>query len=138
MVIAEGSHTDHGLSEELLRWLCARFAGRAEFFIETIEVPKQFGPMPCGIYGPSVGDEPVTDGFMAQRPGRRYESHLVKRPTRPTRVLTVVAGPSGDKPCVLYTAYAGPQAPQEPADPRCRDLEASTAFWRDHALCAES
>lgn len=36
--------------------------------------------------------------------------------------------------CVLYTAFGGPAAPQEPGDPGCKDVGASTAFWREHAL----
>lgn len=36
--------------------------------------------------------------------------------------------------CVLYTAFGGPLAPQEPGDPGCKDPAASAAFWREHAL----
>jgi hypothetical protein len=36
--------------------------------------------------------------------------------------------------CILYTAFGGPAAPQEPGDPGCKDPEKSTTFWRDHAL----
>lgn len=37
-------------------------------------------------------------------------------------------------PCVLYTAFGGPAAPQEPGDPSCKDLAESATFWREHAL----
>lgn len=36
--------------------------------------------------------------------------------------------------CILYTTFGGPLAPQEPGDPSCKDPEASTAFWQEHAL----
>lgn len=36
--------------------------------------------------------------------------------------------------CILYTVYGGPQAPQEPGDPNCKDPEKSAAFWREHGL----
>ena len=36
--------------------------------------------------------------------------------------------------CILYTAFGGPAAPQEPGDPGCKDPATSTAFWREHAL----
>ena len=36
--------------------------------------------------------------------------------------------------CVLFTAFGGPLAPQEPGDPACKDVAASTTFWREHAL----
>jgi hypothetical protein len=60
---------------------------------------------------------------------------------RPTRQLTIVAGPHGDEPCVLYTAYGGPEAPREPGDPdipghSARD--AAAVFWADHALSAST
>jgi len=36
--------------------------------------------------------------------------------------------------CILYTAFGGPLAPQEPGDPGCKDPVASATFWREHAL----
>lgn len=36
--------------------------------------------------------------------------------------------------CIIYTAFGGPLAPQEPDDPGCKDPAASAAFWREHAL----
>jgi hypothetical protein len=41
------------------------------------------------------------------------------------------------EPCVLYTAYGGPQAPREPGDPAIKDFAeqaASEIFWSEHAL----
>lgn len=36
--------------------------------------------------------------------------------------------------CIVYTVYGGPVAPQEPCDPRCKDVTESEAFWAQHAL----
>lgn len=77
---------------------------------------------------------PDADVRHEKRGTRTYTSHLCDRPPRPTRLVTVIAGPHGDDACVLYTAFGGPLAPQEPGDPGCKDVEASTKFWAEHAL----
>jgi len=130
------SHVDHGLTEAQLRYLFDRFADRNGFFIETIELPEQLGTVPCGLHGPLMGDAPIieTEVLRQVRGDRTWQSRLVDRAPRQVRTVTVIAGPHGDLPCVLYTAFGGPLAPQEPGDPGCRDLTASLAFWDQHAL----
>ena len=167
------SHVDHGLTEGQLSHLLDRFADRKVFFIETIELPEDLGTAPCGLYGPSMGDAPIAEDEVSheKRGTRAWTSRLVERPTRPTRKVTVIAGPyeevcttcegklfhlaapgqdtygwsvgcdhceggSGKLKyaCILYTAYGGPLALQEPGDPACKDPVASTTFWREHAL----
>jgi hypothetical protein len=129
---------DHGLTPEHLVWLCNRFANRTSFFIETVELPPNFLPLTCGLHGPLVGDEPVPEGecLYETRGTRAGQSRMCRRPLRMTRTMTVVAGPSGEDSCVLYTAYGGPAAPREPFDPNLSPEEKaeSEAFWRDHAL----
>jgi hypothetical protein len=165
MIKHRDSHVDHGLAEAQLRYLLDRFADRESFFLETVELPSELGTVPCGLWGPAMGDSPVAEGevIYAHRGQRTWASRLVERPTRPTRLVTVVAGPheepcltcrgdglapgsssrcpedrcEGGKlrhACVLYTAFGGPSAPQEPEDPGCKDLAKSSAFWRAHAL----
>jgi hypothetical protein len=160
MIKHQASHVDHGLTEDQLRHLLDRFADRAAFFIETIELPEDLGTVPCGLWGPSMGDAPIGDDAVvhASRGDRAWTSRLVDRPTRPTRLVTVIAGSHEEPcpqcttcaanndcptchgagnlkyPCVLYTAFGGPLAPQEPGDPGCKDPVASTTFWREHAL----
>jgi hypothetical protein len=164
MIKHHDSHVDHGLTEAQLRYLFDRFADRKGFFLETIELPEQLGTVPCGLYGPNMGDPPIGEDEItyARRGDRAWESRLVKQPTRPTRLVTVIAGPH-DEPCpqcttsawnmlhrancptccgagilkhdcVLYTAFGGPASPQEPGDPGCKDPVASVAFWHEHAL----
>lgn len=132
------SHVDHGLSEAHTRWMLDLFADRDGFFIETVELPEDLSPLDCGIHGPIVGDEPVPESEVRyeRRGDREWDSRMCDRPTRQTRQLTVIAGPHEDQSCVLYTAFGGPLAPQEPGDPGCKDVEASKAFWAQHALSA--
>lgn len=150
MIRHKDSHLDHGLTPTQIEYILERFAGRDAFFIETVELPPELGTVPCGLYGPVMGDGPIADynvdddttwglglAFYRARGTRAYESRLVRRPTRPTNKVTVIAGPHDSHPCVLVTAFGGPATPQEPGDPSCKDVEASKAFWSEHALAAE-
>ncbi len=130
------SHLDHGLTEAQTQFLLETFAGRQVFFIETITLPPELGTVPCGLHGPIMGDDPVSEEevVLETRGDRTWTSRLCDRPTRQVRTVSVIAGPYEDEPCILYTAFGGPVAPQELGDPGCRDLEASTAFWAEHAL----
>lgn len=138
MIKHEDSHLDHGLTADQVAHIFARFADRSEFFIETFELPEELGTVPCGLYGPAMGDQPIVVAFRQRRGTRQHESRLVAAPTRPTRTVTVIAGPHADLPCVLFTAFGGPLTPKEDADPTLRDDEraASEAFWSEHALAS--
>ena len=118
MQLHEDSHLDHGLSTAQVDYLLRLFADRSEFFITTIELPEELGGVLCGLFGPIMGDEPVrqADVTHAPRGDRAYSSRLVERPMRPTNKVTVIAGPHKEHACVLYTAFGGPSAPQEPED----------------------
>jgi hypothetical protein len=136
------SHLDHNLTPEHVAWLLARFADREAFFIETVTLPDTLGEVDCGLYGPLCGDEPVPEDQVtyAIRGARKCASRVVVRPSRKTRVLTVIAGPHDGKACILFTAYGGPSAPREPGDLGLTSWEQVTearAFWVDHALAKE-
>lgn len=139
MKILPESHVDHGLSSEVRAWLLERFADRAEFFVETVELPETVAPVRCALVGPAVGDEPVdeSDVHYSVRGSRKCASRLVEAWPRMTRTITVIAGPFREEPCALYTAYGGPVAPREPGDPSIKtwaELEESRSFWAAHAL----
>jgi hypothetical protein len=137
MIKHADSHLDHSITADQLAWLCDSMAGHDAFVIETLELPPELGTVPCGLFGPVMGDEPITDDAPVvnyPRAGRDWPSRLVDREPRQVRLVTVVAGPHDGHPCVLFTAYGGPCAPQEPDDPRCKDPVASRAFWSTHAL----
>lgn len=129
------SHLDHGLSQKQIDYIKEQFSDCNEFVLKTIEIP---GSVPCGLYGPLMGDPPISgdEAYDEVRGGRGWPSRLVDKPMRQTNKVTVIAGPHGDKPCVLYTAYGGPAAPQEPGDPNARDKGASEKFWSEHALAS--
>lgn len=130
------SHVDHGLSQAQVDYLLERFADRSAFFLDTVELPDELGTVPCDLVGPVAGDDPVPEDQVSYRTrgARAWPSRVVSLPPRRTRRVTVVAGPHDGHPCVLFTAYGGPPAPQETGDPACRDPAASRAFWRDHAI----
>lgn len=139
MIIDGRSHLDHGLTLEQVDFIRVRFAERDSFFVETIELPSTLGTVPCGLYGPIMGGEPVSESDVtyAIRGNRVGKSRLVKRPLQPTNKVTVIAGPDGADKCVLYTAYSGPLAPREPFDTDLKTEEAkreSILFWTQHAL----
>lgn len=166
MIIVPESHLDHALTPAQVEFIAARYADRAQFFIDTVELPEELGTVPCALYGPAMGDAPVPDAIWhacghcascqfygsgtlcgsksnanggavhRKRGARAYTSRVVERAPRPTRLVTVIAGPHGDASCVLYTAFGGPLAPKEPGDPTLRpdEADASAAFWAAHAL----
>jgi hypothetical protein len=136
MIRHQDSHVDHGLSDDQIRYLLDRFADRKAFFLETLELPGALGAVSCALWGPAMGDPAIAEEEVvyAPRGTRRWASRLVERQARPTCLVTVIAGPHEGHPCVLYTAFGGPPAPQEPDDPGCKDPGTSAAFWRGHAL----
>lgn len=131
------SHVDHGLTQAQIDHILMHFADRATFFIETIELPPELGEVPHNLVGPIVGDAPVRESEVTYhaRGDRAWKSrNIMSADPRTSRLVTVIAGPHDGEPCVLFTAYGGPLAPQEPDDPACKDVEASRAFWAQHAL----
>lgn len=134
------SHVDHGLSQEQIDWLLEQFEDKDGFFLTTVELPEELGTVPCGLHGPTMGDEPVTDSeCRAEIRGERgWTSRVCDRPARQVRSVSIIAGPHEDNACVLYTAFGGPVANQEPGDPCVQSdkakLAASKTFWAEHAL----
>jgi hypothetical protein len=137
------SHCDH-VTAEILAFLARIFADRTGPFIETIELPPELGPICNALYGPAVGDPPITEDqvYYACRPGRLRPSRLVARPPRPTYQLTVIAGLRLDlqtgirHECALITCFGGPHAPREVCDLNLseEELEQCRRFWAEHAL----
>jgi len=133
------SHTDHGLTADQFAFVVERFGHKEGFFAATVELPEGLGTVPCGLHGPLVGDEPVKEEevYYAKRAGRDWASRLCARPPRETRTLSVIGGPLGGEPCVLYTAFGGPLAPREPFDTSLDSVEErweSLRVWNEHAL----
>ena len=138
--LASASHLDHHLTTAHIAFILALFVDRDGFFAETVTLPSELPDLDCALYGPLAGDAPVSEIEIsyAVRPSRRCASRLIALPSRPTRLLTVIAGSHEDgRPCVLWTAYGGPSAPREPGDlslPDWASVLESRLFWMKHAL----
>lgn len=142
MKITKDSHLDHELTVGQLDYIKKKFVDRNAFFKETFELPEAAGMVVTRLLGPAVGMAPLTDEKLVRyevRHNRKCASRLIRVPSERivTRLVTVIAGPHGTDPCVLYTAYGGPCAPREPGDPDIKswdELLESRKFWAEHAL----
>lgn len=143
MIKHPDSHMDHGITEDQWHYVFTQLADRTDMFVETLALPDILGTVANALYGPSAGDPPVDESevYYATRGSRVGQSRMVHRSLRPTRWIRIIAGPHDGHPCVLYTAYGVAtkdmaEAPREPWDPECKDVEASKVFWSAHALAA--
>ena len=127
------SHLDHALTEAQIGFILNVPAEDGAVEVQTVMLPDHLGTVPCGLHGPTMGDMPVPESEItyAVRGERNGESRLVDRPARGSRLVTIVSGPHDGLGCVLFTAFGGPQAPQEPFED---DSEGSREFWKQHAL----
>lgn len=137
MILHKESHADH-VPPEVLEWVLHRFRDKDAFFMETVEIPAGLPQIECGLHGPVMGDAPVAEEEVTYRAreGRSWASRLVGRSKRPTRQITVIAGPFEEHQCALYTTFAGPLAPKETQDPTLDPSKQreSQEFWSEHAL----
>jgi hypothetical protein len=131
-------HADHSISEEQQEYINAELETQPDgFFIRQINLPIALGFVPCGLYGPTMGDFPVSDAVVTMeiRGDRPYADRMVKRDFRPVSYVQVIGIRDGDD-LTLFTVYGGPLAPQHPEDPTNSDVEASKLFWSQHALAS--
>ena len=126
------------VTPEQLSYIEDRFSDRRSFFVETIELPESLGTVVSELFGPAMGDDPIPEDLVTyrHRDSLPYPSRLIRREPRGSRLCTVIAGPYGGYPCVLYTAFGGPSSPREPGDPYLDSdaLPEAEAFWSEHAL----
>ena len=139
--VIEESHVDHGISKEQMGYILKQLEDVNEFAIKTLSLPGKLGTVSSALYGPLAGDPPVPENAVhyEQRGDRPGKSRMIDKPMRKTNKVTVIVGPHGDKPAVLYTAFGGPLSPKEPFDPSLSgsDKEESEAFWKQHALSSQ-
>src|SRR6185436_442781 len=104
MIKHTDSHVDHGLTTAQLQHLLERFADRQTSFIETITLPEELGPVPCGLFGPIMGDPAIREDAVTctRRRTRPWDSRLIDLPARHRREVTVIAGPHEGNVCILY------------------------------------
>lgn len=136
------SHLDHGLTESQVEFILKIEVPAGTVTVKTIELPENLGTVPCALYGPKMGDDPIDEDDVTYkvRGNRKGESRVVNLPMRPTRVVTFVAGPHNGEEGVLYTAFGGPSSPREPFefdDHMSEEAREPLNFWSEHALSAE-
>jgi hypothetical protein len=136
-------HADHGLTPEHLAFIDKVMEGCKGFFISVFPMPEELPDLQSALYGPSVGDAPVTDSEVVYevRGNRPGPSRLLDRPTRPCRRI-VVCGIADGAESKVFTAYgtqAQSPAPREWWDSGMKPHEAVIAaqFWCEHALARE-
>lgn len=148
--MAKWFHTDHGLTsaaqqaaeDALYEALGGVRIG--EVAVVPFVVDSDDDAIPCALYGPAMGDSPVHDFEVhhAPRGSREWDSRLIPALPRMVRFGVVVGrySPEPSEPggsMEVFTAYGGPLAPRELADPSMTDeaeREYARAFWRVHAL----
>jgi hypothetical protein len=136
--IAVVYHADHGIERSTLDTLVATLDPTG-FFLVTVNLPEGCPDVQNALHGPKCGDAPVLDAevTMKQRSPDRPMSRMVARPTRPTRLVTLI-GIEKDGAVTLFTAHGGPSAEREPGDKSMEGdaaaIEASAKFWAEHAL----
>ena len=128
-------HADHGITPAQQAHINQQVESNEGFFIQQVSIPADLGTVPCGLYGPVMGDEPVRDTAvtMETRGDRPYADRMIDQPMRQVDYVQVIGIKDGDK-LSLFTVYGGALAPQHPEDPTNKDVEASNKFWSEHAL----
>lgn len=130
-------HADHGISKEQMAFIQSQLMEEKGFFIKQVNIPVEMGSVPCGLYGPEMGDGPVPDKdvvMVSRGNDRPWDDRILKNfPTRPVNYVQAI-GMVTDEAKTLFTVYGGPLAPQNPADPDCQNVEESTKYWEEHAL----
>jgi len=136
-------HADHSMDSRSLTWCLAQVQPMG-FFLQTFTIPSDHKSAVNALWGPACGDEAVV-GTLLRREGRNYDDKMIDRPTRPSRLVTVIGVKEQDG-FTVFTAHGGPaaekneqQVRQEFADGKCtqEDVDRVTAFWKDHALSSQ-
>jgi hypothetical protein len=141
-------HDDHGITDGQMEFIrnavvndeTIEFDEETGFFKKEVKITDEnLLPVPCGLYGPAMGDDPISETrvFFLKRGGRRYTDRVINLPVRPVDYVQVIGAKDQNGNFTIYTIYGGPEAPQHPADPTCKDKKASAIWWGVHALVAE-
>lgn len=142
-------HDDHGITDgqmEFIRNVVVNDEtieydeGTNGFFKREIEITDDsLLPVPCGLYGPAMGDEPVTDDqvFFLKRNDRQWYDRCISAPVRPVAYVQVIGQKNENENFTVFTVFGGPLAPQNPSDPTNKDPKAAAQWWQVHALVSE-
>ncbi len=135
------AHDDHGLTDEHVAFVEQEAMKQAGFFMVNVEMPAELPDLTSGLYGPSVGDAPITEDEVSYEPrnGRPGPSRLIAKPERPCRRMVIIGLDKGEEGIIVFTAYGTQSekiAPREWWDTSMKPQEAVEAatFWTEHAL----
>ena len=132
-------HADHDLTPAHTTHVDKVFPAAPGFHLLTVEMPEGLPDLPNSLYGPTCGDDPVSEDQVTYvvRGDRGWEDRMVAdridKPQRPSRLLTMIGLREEDDSITLFTAHGGPPAERNPAD-ESGDQEVAKAFWATHAL----
>lgn len=141
-------HDDHPISAEQYEWVQTHpllmkslVEKPGSFIITVLELPEHLGTIPCALYGPEAGDDPVDEVQVEYfiRNGRANSSRMINLPNRPATRVAVI-GVAGAVAITLYGTQAERISPMEPWDPKLNTPELkkeSEEFWSKHALSTE-
>ena len=137
-------HADHGIKPAQMKHIQKQLEDVAPqgLFIKQINIPKRLGPVPSGLYGPAMGDDPIPRSAVAMRkrggPSAefRWLDPVVDWPLRPVSYAQAIGIRDGNQ-FTLFTVYGGPLAPQNPADPSNPDPKGAKRWWSQHALSSQ-
>lgn len=134
-------HADHGIPADALLEIGSYLQLTSHlmapgFFIQEHALNSS---VPCALYGPAMGDKAIADSEveMIKRGDREWADRMIDLPERSSFCVQVIGSwDPGVKKFTLYTIYGGPLAPQNPADPDCKDKDEARKFWATHALAS--
>jgi len=131
-------HQDHGITSAQAAHIQERLVvavTEGGFFIQQVEIPANLGTVPCGLYGPAMGDAPVSDEdvILEARGDRAWQDRLLDKPYRQVGYVQTI-GIRDDSGFTVFTMYGGPLAPQNPEDPTNNDPKGARQWWAEHAL----
>ena len=64
------SHVDHSLTEAQLAFVLSHDPekhGEGRIRVFTVDIPPELGTLPCALYGPVEGDDPVPESEVVYR-----------------------------------------------------------------------
>lgn len=129
-------HADHGIKDAQLKFIVGKLMAEDDgFFIKEVKIP---GQVPCGLYGPIMGDSPISDNEIEMVSRGRWEFgfRMIDKPMRPVDYVQAIGTKNGDE-LTIYTIYGGPLVSQNPNDPDNQNPEESKKFWSAHALSSQ-
>jgi len=136
------AHADHNLTNKHWQLIdeLHKTLPEGQFFVQVISLTDAKLALPSALYGPSAGDEPVTEDQVHykvrnERPG---PSRLVDAPLRPAMNMVVI-GLAQQRTITAYGTQSLSPSPREWWDTSMKPQEAyeSALFWMEHALSSK-